>query len=55
MMAGLAAASLHGLGLEEVAYQAMAAASITLQHREAVNPNISVAALQELREKFHHA
>ena len=54
MMAGLAAASLRGLGLEEAAYQAMAAASITLQHRAAVNPDISVAALQELREKFHH-
>jgi len=55
MMAGLVAASLRGLALEEAANQALAAALITLQHRAAVNPDISVAALQALRENFHHA
>ncbi len=54
MMAGLAAASLRGLGLEEAANHAMAAATITLRRKEAVNPNINMAALQELRGKFHH-
>ncbi len=55
LMAGLAAANLQGLGLKEAAYQAIAAATITLQHNEAVNPDISLAALQELREDIHHA
>ena len=55
LMAGLAAAYLQGLGLKESAQQAMAAAIVTLQHKEAVNPNISMTALQELREGFHHA
>ncbi len=55
MMAGLAAADLRGLGLEDAAQQAVAAAAITLQHAKAVNPDISVAALQKLREKYGHA
>lgn len=55
MMAGLAAADLRGLGLEDAAQQAVAAAAITLQHAKAVNPDISVAALQKLREKYRHA
>ena len=52
MMAGLVAASLHGLSLEQAAHQAMAAALITLQHLDAVNPNISMAVLTDLREKI---
>jgi pseudouridine kinase len=55
LMAGLAAATLQGLDLEEAAHQAMVAAKITLQHKDAVNPKISLAALHELREDIHHA
>jgi pseudouridine kinase len=55
MTACLAAASLRGLGLEEAAYLSMAAASITLQHQQAVNPNINMDALKELKRKIHHA
>ena len=55
MMAGLVAGCLRGLSLEQAAHQAMAAALITLQHRDAVNPNMSKAALQDLRDKIQHA
>jgi pseudouridine kinase len=55
MLASLAAAHLHHLSLEEAAYQAMAAAALTLQHNAAVNPNITRAALQEMKDLFHHA
>jgi pseudouridine kinase len=55
LMAGLVAATLGGLDLEQAASQAMAAAAIALQHQGAVNPCISREALQEMNERIKHA
>lgn len=54
MMAALVCAGFHHLELAEAARNAMAASLLALQHQDAVNPHMSMIALQKMKEKIRH-
>ena len=55
MMAGIIYARLHGQDLRKTAHIAMAAAQIAVQYNDAVNPAMSVAALEKAMENISDA